>query len=381
LSSLTAPEFAAGVRSWLDDHAGELHGNRHRSPASLEHAFADESRFHRMLHDAGWSRWGWPEELGGLGGSPVLRAVLHEEVTAAGYAVPESMLTIEVIGPTIAKYRPDLAALHLPAFLRGDEIWCQGFSEPDAGSDLASLRTRAILQGDSFRINGQKVWTSYGQLSRWCVLLARTGTPESRHRGITAFWLDLQAPGVTVRPIACANGRNELAEVFLDDVVVPSAAVIGEVDRGWDPVMYLMQFERGGFAWGRQGWLHARLSDLLAAANGDRIAAAASAAGEAWLTLAALRERVWQTVVRLADGESPGPEISVDKLLLSGAEQLVYDAGRLLDDGALEFGDDDASAVFRTDWFFSRMVSVYGGAAEVQRDIVAERLMGLPRSR
>ena len=148
--------------------------------------------------------------------------------------------------------------------------------------------------------------------------------------------------------------------------------------------MYLMQFERGGFAWLRQAWLHARLSDALAVASGrgrELDGALAAAVGDAWLTLAALRERVWRTVVRLAAGEVPGPEISVDKHLLSSAEQAVFDAARQLHGAGFEFDDDDGTVAFRQDWYFSRIVSIYGGAAEVQRDIVAERLLQLPRSR
>jgi alkylation response protein AidB-like acyl-CoA dehydrogenase len=377
----TMGELAASFREWIAAHGHDFEANRRRGPGSTDAAKARDEPFHRALHQAGWTRWGWPVDAGGLGGSPLLRAVFHEELAIAGFVMPESLMALEVIAPTIVRYAPEIARAHLPAFLRGDEEWCQGFSEPDAGSDLAALRTRAVDDGDAYRVNGQKIWTSAGHLARWCVMLARTGTPESRHRGITFFWLDLHSPGVTIRPIACASGREELSELFFDDVVVPKANVVGEQDGGWEPLMYLMQFERGGFAWGRQAWLHARLDEGLRAAGPHVSGATASAVGEAWLTLTALRERVWRTVVRLAAGESPGPEISIDKLLLSGAEQAVYDASRLLRGNGLELGDDDSSAAFRQEWFFSRLVSVYGGAAEVQRDIVAQRILSLPRSR
>lgn len=374
-------EMAAGFRAWMAEHADELAPYSRHAPGSIEAGTEHEKRFQQLLFDGGWSRYGWPEEVGGLGGTSLLRAVFHEELSRAGYVMPETMLALEVIAPTVVKYRPDLAAAHLPAHLKGDEVWCQGFSEPDAGSDLAALRTRAVEDGDCFRVNGQKIWSSFGHLSRWCVLLVRTGTPESRHRGITFLWCDLQSPGIEVRPIMCASDRNELAEVFFDDVMVPKANLVGDVDRGWDPLMFLMQFERGGYAWGRQAWLHGRLSDALADAGPDVSPTAKAAVGEAWLLLSALRERCWHTVVRLSKGEHTGPESSVDKLLMSSAEQAVYDAADLLRGDALELGDDDASTAFRQQWYFSRMVTVMGGASDVQRDIVAERIMQLPRNR
>ena len=380
-ATMDPARFAAEVRRWLAEHADELAPFRATPPGPLEAAMAHERPFHRMLYDAGFARWGWPVEHGGLGGTPLLRAVLHEEVAAAGYVMPEGFVGLEIVGPTLVHFAPALASAHLPAKLRGDEEWCQGLSEPDAGSDLASLRTRAVDEGDHFVVQGQKIWTSYAQLSTWCGLLARTGTTESRHRGLTMFWVDLRSPGVTVRPIPCATGRNELAEVFFDDVVVPKAHVIGEVGGGWDAVMYQLQFERGNFAWLRQAWLHSRLHDALASApEGGTRPSAAAALGEAWTTLAALRERALSTVTRLARGESPGPEISVDKILLATAEQAVFDAVRLLRTPSFELGGDD-EARWRQPWSFSRIVSIYGGTGEVQRDLVAERLLGLPRGR
>jgi alkylation response protein AidB-like acyl-CoA dehydrogenase len=373
-----AAAFAGEVRGWLQEHSTELEPFRHEPSESIEARQQRERAFHRALHDAGLLRRGWPVEHGGLGGTPLLRAVLHEEISAAGYVLPEAFIGLEVIAPMLVEYAPHLASAYLPPKLRGDEEWCQGFSEPDAGSDLASLRTRAQPDGDGWRVSGQKIWSSNGQVSRWCALLARTGTVEERHRGLSMLWVDLHAAGVETRPIASASGRNETAEIFLDDVFVPADHVVGDVGRGWDVVMYLMQFERGMFAWGRQAMLHGQLQEALADAS--RGPTELAAAGDAYLALCALRERALETVVRLSAGERLGPETSVTKILLTMGEQAVYDAVRVLRGPSFELADDTAAAVARQHWFFSRIVGIYGGAGEVQRDLVARHLLGLPRS-
>jgi acyl-CoA dehydrogenase len=372
--------FADLVRDWMADHGPELQEFQGARSGPLEANFVREARLVRLLYDSGLSRWGWPIEHGGLGGSPLLRAVLHEELAAAGYRAPEAFIGLEVIAPMVIHFAPAIATAHLPAKLRGEEEWCQGFSEPDAGSDLASLRTRAAEDGDHFRLEGQKIWTSNGQISRWCTLLARTGSREERHRGLTLFWLDLESEGVEVRPIACASDRNEVCEVFLDGARVGRDRVIGQVGGGWAAVMHLMQYERGTFAWVRQAWLHSCLAEALR----DRRAGdgpVPAAVGRAYVALSSLRERALDAVRRLADGEFLGPETSIVKILLASTEQEVFDAVHELLSPGMEIGDDELDRAARQDWYFSRIVSIYGGAGEVQRDLIAERLLGLPRSR
>jgi len=260
----------------------------------------------------------------------------------------------------------------------GSEAWCQGFSEPDSGSDLASLRTRATEDGDQFVVNGQKVWSSGGHLGDWCLLLARTGEQAARHRSLSMFWVDMRAPGVTTRPTACASGRNELAEIFFDDVVVPRDHVVGAVDDGWAVAMYTLQFERGNYAWQRQAWMAARLTDALTHGRSAE-AIVASKVGETYLTWLGLRARSRATLLQLADGLDLGASTSIDKVLMSTAEQAVLDTARLMSWPACETGDDDVSASWRRDWWYSRMASVYGGAVEVQRDIIADTVARLPR--
>jgi alkylation response protein AidB-like acyl-CoA dehydrogenase len=370
--------FRAELGRWLAEHAGDFDRFRHL-PTDLDGQFGLLGELQRMLYDAGWLRCGWPEELGGLGGSSLLRGVLSEELAAAGCPPPFSFGMMEVLAPAVARFAPAIAAWALPPLLRGDEAWCQGFSEPEAGSDLASLRLRAVDEGDHFRLSGQKVWTSWAQYATRCILLARTGTTEDGHRGITALFVDMDSPGVTVRPLRAMSGDAEFAELFFDDVLVPKDRVIGSVGSGWSVTMYVLSCERGAVAWQRQAWMHRRLGDLLAAAGPESSDAVASWAGDAFANLYALRLASRRTFRRLEGGEIPGPDASVDKILMATAEQGLFDGAVEIVPGSLLAGDDADARTWRTDYFYSRAASIYGGTSEIQRNIVAEHLLGLPR--
>lgn len=370
-------ELQRAFAGWADDHPEELKAYRDVDHPSIEAAVAHDRGLQQLLFDAGWSRWGWPEEAGGLGGSPLLRAALYESMWASDVPLPDAFAHLEIMGPTLQRFAPPFLSAHLGPKLRGEEYWGQGFSEPEAGSDLGSLRLRAVPRNETFVVTGQKTWSSLGHLADRCMLMARTGAQASAHRGITMLWVDLGSPGVTKRPIACAHGHTYLAEIFFDDVVVPAERVIGEVDGGWAVAMYLLQWERGMFAWQRQAWLHRRIDDLLR--HPALPAHAATRIGEAYEAVFALRVRSGATVQALAAGRDLGPDISVDKILLATAEQLVFDAARELLGPAFAMEDHPAAAAWRRDWWFSRPASVYGGSGEIQRSIVGERLLGLPR--
>ncbi len=383
-SHLAAPAYRAELRAWLARNADSLAPHRGLPAPSIEDAIAHALGLHRRLFEEGFSRHGWPRELGGLGGGAELRGILYEELYAAGYQLPESFDLLETLGPLLERHAPALARVHLPRFLAGDELWSQGFSEPGAGSDLASLRTRAEAVDGGFRVSGQKLWSGFAHLAAYAAVLVRTGTPESRHRGLSMLWVDLRAPGVRVRPILAASGRNEFCEIFFDGARVPESHLIGALHGGWAVAMDMLQFERGMYAWQRQARLHTRLEQALAdcgeGASGSR-AALAGAVGDAYLAAFALRQKCRDTVQRLAAGENPGPEISIDKVLLSSAEQSVYDAARELLWPRLELDAGDEASAWRSEWYFARASSILGGAVEVQRDIIAERLLGLPKGR
>ena len=371
-------DLRASLHQWLDAHRAEFAAARRGAePASLEEAVVPELRLQRALWEHGFTRWGWPAECGGNGGSAVLRAAVYEQLVLDGYRIPQPMLTIETLGPAMVVFSPELTASHLEACLRGDEVWCQGFSEPEAGSDLAALRCRATAAGNDWVVSGQKLWSSLGTVSQRTAMLVRTG--DAGHRGITMLLVDLDAPGCEVRPIRASSGRTEFAELFFDETPVGGDRVVGEVNGGWAVAMYLLQWERGMYGWMRQAVLHARLADLLGAAA-DPSPDDADLVAEAWVRVSALRSSTARTVQRLAVGENLGPEVSVDKVVLATAEQSVLDCERRMLPVDFSLGDEGADEVLRADWFFARMATIYGGAIEIQRTLVAERVLGLPRS-
>jgi acyl-CoA dehydrogenase len=379
----TWDQTAEAARAWMAARRDDLEPFRHEHPEDVDAEFERFRPLQRMLWEDGWNRLGWPVEVGGLGGSALHRYVVAEELSNAGYVYPHILGAAEIIAPILIRYAPHLAADHVPAGLRGDVVWCQGFSEPDAGSDLGSLRTKAVPDGDGFRITGQKMWSSNGHLSSWSCLLARTGEPDSGYRGLTMFWVDLHAEGVRVVPTLLADDRRDTSEIFLDDVYVPASHVVGEVGKGWAVVMYLMQFERGAYAWCRQADMHSLLTELIRDHRDEFGPDADAVVGDAYLSLLALRAQARDTIGELAAGNDLGPAISIDKILMATAEQTTTEAARRLLYPRLELADptDACAELWRKRWAYSRITTIYGGAIEVQRDLVAERLLGLPRAR
>jgi alkylation response protein AidB-like acyl-CoA dehydrogenase len=373
-------DFRAGLRAWLDSHRDAL-TPPFDPPGTLDDQVAQMQRVKSLLYEAGWMRWGWPERVGGLGGSPMLRTELGATLAARDLADPGLFSLIEVLAPTLIDFAPpELAAEVVPRLLSGQEMWCQGFSEPGTGSDLAALQCRAEPDGDpatatSWMINGQKVWTSLAQHSDRCVLLTRTGPADARHRAITAFFVDMDTPGITVAPLEMLNGVREFAEVFFDDVVVPADRILGEVNGGWAVAMSILPYERSSCFWQRIAYLYRRLEQVVDIAPDDE--RTAEAVGNAYLDLHALRARSRATQRRLAAGETLGAETSVDKILVSTAEQATYDAARRVLPGAVELDDRRDGVAWREEFLYSRAATIYGGTIEVQRNIVARRLLDL----
>jgi alkylation response protein AidB-like acyl-CoA dehydrogenase len=367
---LTPAQFARGLRDWLTAHASEL--ARHREhPEDFATRAANVRALQARLWDAGWAGWGWPERLGGKGGSELHRAALYEVLADAGFP-PRSLLEhLDIVAPTLARFADEkLAAEWLPRTLRGDILWCQGFSEPAAGSDLAALRTRAERVPGGFRIRGHKTWTSWGSWATHCLVLARTGAVEARHRALSMFAVDMAAPGVTCNLIRQANGMPELAEVFFDDVEIPDAQLVGPEGRGWDVAMYLLSCERGAFGWQRHVFLYPRIVELV------RLGAESDAAlGATALDAFALRARAWSTLRQLASGAVPGPEAAVNKVLTTDLEQHFFDlASRLLGAG-LALGSAPDAARWQEDYLFSRGVSIYGGTRQIQLTTISRHLL------
>ncbi|MET0728201.1 MAG: acyl-CoA dehydrogenase family protein [Acidimicrobiales bacterium] len=372
-------EFRASLDKWLDHNEGALSSD-HRGVGTLDEQMEQLSKVRRLTYDAGWMRWGWPERVGGLGGSTLLRGYLGEALTSRDFVEPGIYSMPEVLAPTMIDYAPpELAATMVPRLLCGDETWCQGFSEPGTGSNLASLSCRATRSDGGWRVTGQKVWTSLAQYAERCVLLTRTGSQESAHRGITALFVDMDTPGISVRPIETMHGAPEFSEVFFDDVLVPFDRTLGDEGQGWAVAMDLLPFERSTSLWHRAAYLHRRLQQLLDAAPPGALDPAR--VGEVAQTLYAFRARSRATQHRLHNGERLGPETSIDKVLVATAEQAVFD---LVADGLapeVTIGDDPLSGRWRTEFLYSRSATIYGGSAEIQRNIIARRLLDLGNDR
>jgi alkylation response protein AidB-like acyl-CoA dehydrogenase len=369
-------EFRAELNTWLDAHHEQL-APSYAPPGTLDDHMAQMQRVKSVLFEAGWMRYGWPERVGGLGGSPMLRTELGAVLAARDLTDPGLFSLIEVLAPTVIDFAaPDLAAEVVPRLLSGAEMWCQGFSEPGTGSDLASLSCRAVPDTASrWVVTGQKVWTSLAQYSDRCVLLTRTGPPDSRHRGITAFFVDMNTPGITVAPLEMINGTHEFAAVFFDDVVVPADRMIGALNGGWAVAMSILPYERSSCFWQRIAYLYRRLELLVdMAPDDDR---AAEIVGNAYVQLHALRARSRATQHRLADGATLGAETSIDKVLVATAEQTVYDAVRRLIPSVVGVDDSLTGAAWRSEYLYSRAATIYGGTSEVQRNIIARRLLDL----
>lgn len=362
---MNVEQFRADLRAWLDDN-DLTPGPDH----SLQGHMRQFARVSRALYDADWMRYGWAKEVGGLGGPAMLRAVVGEEVVGRRLAEPGPYSMLEVLAPTMIDYAPPgLAAEMVPRLLSGEELWCQGFSEPGSGSDLASLTTRATQQGDNWIVNGQKVWTSFAQFSTRCVLLTRTAPG---HDGITAFFVDLDTPGITIRPLRTMHGVDEFCEVYYDDVAIPASRMLGRPGDGWRLAMDLLPFERSACFWQRIAYLYSRFDDLISEASEIGVPDE-SALGGAYLALHTLRCRSRGTAHRMHDGARLGPDTSIDKVLLAAAEQRLYDTVRDLLPGRLELEDTP----WRSEYLYSRAATIYGGTAEIQRNIIARRLLDL----
>jgi alkylation response protein AidB-like acyl-CoA dehydrogenase len=367
--------FRTALDDWLEQHGREL-APTYEGSGTLDQRVAHLAHVKQLAYEAGWMRWGWPEEVGGLGGSPILRAYLGEALMAREVVEPDAYSMTEVLAPTMINFAaPTLAAEMVPRLLRGDEIWCQGFSEPGTGSNLASLACRAVRTEGGWRVTGQKVWTSYAQYAARCVLLTRTGSPESAHRGITALFVDMDTPGITVRPLRTMHGTDEFSEVFFDDVPVPLARTLGDVDQGWAVAMDLLPYERSTSLWHRCAYLQRRLSRLLATVPDGAVSALE--VGEVAQLLLAFRARSRTTQYRMADGEPLGAETSIDKVLIAAAEQAVMDLAATGLATGVASGDDPSSERWRTEFLYSRAATIYGGTAEIQRNIIARRLLDL----
>ncbi|NSC22314.1 acyl-CoA dehydrogenase [Streptomyces albus subsp. chlorinus] len=379
-------EFRARLRGWL---AGVLPTLPPRpDPLDWPARRAWDMDWQRRLYDAGYAGLHWPVDAGGQGATPTQHLIFLEETETAGAPyVGAGFVGLLHAGPTIAaEGSAEQRARWLPPILRGEHVWCQGFSEPDAGSDLASLRTRAVRDGDTYVVTGSKIWTSHAEVADWCELLVRTDPEAPRHRGITWLALPMDAPGVTVRPLRTLAGSREFAEVFLDEVRVPVANRVGEENDGWRVTMVTLSFERGTAFAGEVVACHRTLRLLARRAQengrwGDPVLRRRLGRLSAEFT-ALWRLTQWNVseathALRRGGTGVPGVGGSVFKLRYSHARQELYEAAaQVLGPGALDLAEE---------WARERLSSlsytVAAGTSEIQHTLVAERLLGLPKGR
>jgi alkylation response protein AidB-like acyl-CoA dehydrogenase len=348
----------------------------------LEDRFAALVAFERRLHHSRLAVVSWPERYGGRGLGPEDASVVAEELGRCRAPELINFVAIEVIAPALMRFANDeQRARWLSPMGPAEEIWCQLFSEPDAGSDLAALGTRAVPEGVGFVVSGQKVWSTWAQFSRWGLLLARTGSTESRHRGISAFVVDMSLPGIEVRPLTTMTGDAEFAEVHFDRVVLPPDSLVGELHGGWAVAMHMLGNERGPYAIRRASVVRSMVQDVLSSARSAELSSVhRHRVVDVYIKLVLLDLRIAQVVNQLSAGHAPGPEAAITKVLLTNAEQAAC-AARLDSLGvggiALRPGDQEGVAL-RDAYLYSRAASIYGGSVQVQRNIISERLLGLP---
>jgi alkylation response protein AidB-like acyl-CoA dehydrogenase len=383
--------FRAEVRAWLETNLAEVLRD---FPAGISaHSLDLRRRWEDHLCRSGWGGLSWPAAFGGRD-LPLMRQVIfYEEYARCGAPLPLNAIGHGILGPTlIAHGTPEQQHRFLPRILGNEDIWCQGYSEPGAGSDLAALQTRATREGDHYRVSGQKIWTSFAHLADWCFLLARTDPAATKHRGISFLLVDMKSPGITVRPIRQMTGEADFCEIFLDDVRVPLANVVGSENDGWPIAMAAASFERGIYFVPRLVRMQKELLELtkLAGTAGPGRCSALDdpsirdRLSRSFIDVHLLRLHAHRMLGRSMRGEPPGPESSYIKLIWSESHQrlLALAMDILGRDAAL--GPQEASAARRGIWWqrdylWSRAETILAGTSEIQRNVIAERVLGLPR--
>ena len=376
--------FRDGLRAWLRDNlADEL-----ATPLPAMGAPEGVSRrraWQRRVHEAGYAGVSWPKEFGGRGLSLIESMIVYEEMARAKAPDMINVIGLNMAGPTIIHHGTDAQKQrYLRPMLDAEEIWCQGFSEPNSGSDLASLQTSAVPDGDDFVVNGQKVWTTLGHVAKWCILLTRTGAGDERHSGLTYLIVDMASPGVEVKPLVQMTGDAEFNEIYFTDVRVPRANLLGGEGEGWRVAMTTLMHERATLGVALQVRSRIAFDELVNLARGDGNGSSRSGdplvrqkLAQLFIESEAMRFNGYRGLTRMLRGEPPGPEGSINKLMWSEGNQRVMET-------AMEVLGPDA-LLGETYWSYqflrSRANSIEGGTSEVLRNILAERVLGLPRSR
>jgi alkylation response protein AidB-like acyl-CoA dehydrogenase len=373
--------FRADARSWLVDRLeGRYEKVRGRGGPGDEHELFDERwAWEQELGRDGWIGLGWPAEYGGRGATLVEQMIFFEEYARAGGPGRVGIVGEGLLGPTIVHFGADAQKRRfLPGILRGTEIWCQGYSEPNAGSDLANVQTRAVRDGDEWVLHGQKVWTSLAHWAHWIFVLCRTNRDAPKHKGLSYLLVPMDQPGIEIRPIVQITGHSEFNETFFDGARTPVENVVGEVDGGWRVAMGTLAFERGASTLGQQLAFENELREITGVAQANGVATdpvVRQRLAHAWTTLRIMRFHALRTLPLMETG-TISPATSIHKLFWASFHRALGElAIDVVGAGGLA-GDDDRR---RRLFLYSRADTIYGGSNEIQKNVIGEQALGLPR--
>ena len=382
--------FRAELRAWLTAHITDAF--REQRTMTFQEKVAVRRAWQKTLFESGWIGIGWPKEYGGRGANLVQESIYNEEMARAQAPLAANVIGLNMAGPTLlAVGTPEQKTRYLPKILSAEEIWCQGFSEPNAGSDVASFQTRAVREGDHFVVNGQKVWTSYGYVADFCILLVRTDFEVPKHKGLSYLIVDMRSPGVSTKPLVQMTGEAEFAELFFDDVRVPVENLVGSLNQGWMVALTTLMHERGTLSFSIIVTFEQRLQALIELSRRSTLHGAPALEdpqvrqrlARLYTDVKTFKLNTMRQVATLGQGHLPGPEGSLLKLHWSELNQRLVELAFELEGPYSSLAPDSVDAPFEGRWQYeylrARGNTIEAGTSEVQRNIVAERVLGLPR--
>ena len=384
-------QFRNELRAWLETNVPRDWPRWREKP--IEVAFPYLRAWQQKLYEGGWAAVSWPKEYGGRDATLMQQAIFWEEMARVEAPPMANALGLGLIGPTIIAFGNEAQKKRfIPRILSAEEIWCQGFSEPNAGSDLASLQTEALLDGQSYIVNGQKVWTSYGWIGHWCELVVRTNPDAPKHKGLTVLLVDMKSPGVEVRPLRQMTGESEFSEIFFRDVRVPVENVLGRVDDGWNVAIGTLMFERGSYGARLLPLFRRNISRLIELSrtvhrNGKPAAEDAlirQKLAQCYAEVEIMRLNQLRAFSRVTQSGAPGPEGSIQKIFWSELNQRMQQVAQEMLGPCGQLAAGDAHAIDNGFWSYgylrSRGNTIEAGTSEVQRNIIGHFVLGLPRS-
>jgi alkylation response protein AidB-like acyl-CoA dehydrogenase len=382
-------EFRDEVRAWLEEnHPGP------EPEAGLEEVMAFRTEWQGKLHEAGWAGISWPKEYGGRGATLIEQAIFVGEAARQEAPSPANVLGLAMGGPVVIAHGTDeQKQRYLEPILTAEEIWCQGFSEPESGSDLASLKTKAVKDGDEWVVTGQKVWTTFAQYAKWCMLVARTDSDAPKHKGLTYFLMDMDQPGVEAKPLVQITGEGEFNEVFIEEARIPDANVVGGVGNGWSVAITTLMNERAGLAFGAISQNSNSLKKLTELARETRINGGSVAddpllrdrLAQLHIEAETMRLNAYRGLTKTMQSGIPGPEGSLGKWQWADINQRIAELALDIEGAYAPLDRGAEHAVANGAWQYSflrsRANSIEGGTTDILKNIIAERVLGLPRLR